>query len=521
MPVSKRNWAAVAVIIAWGAALTWLGLRQLSQSDATVISNQAALRLAPGDAWFRVTSGETQFGYAGITLDTMPDGTYRIREQVNLDLPGPDGLDRVVQSTDLYLGHGLLVDSLSSRRTSPAGTEVYRALADGSAWTVALRPGDSVTTAEGSLTAQAAEGQPVTIVPLRVVPLRLRLVGAIAARDARRLQVADGWPLGVSLTTTEIGADTTIVFADSSEVDPASERWVPVAWDTATGRSVRIDAPGGPLRLVVDTRGDVLEVEYLFGAHWRREDFSVARSSYRVDLPHLRDAVRQALPILRPLTGSRLAADTSRETVAWRISRRDGSPVDTALLAMLASGRQRTGADGLLLVAGQGPGLPRRLGREPSDPFIQDTDTAVAELASHLRGDWVVRLDSLRRVLRRSVRIDTARALPQDAAGALRLGRARPEGAARLAVALLRATGTPARLAIGVLPRGDTLYTHAWVEFTAQGGPVLTFDPLTGGPASTALIRVALAGSTRADELLPRLADVRFMPVDRPGGTGP
>ena len=91
-----------------------------------------------------------------------------------------------------------------------------------------------------------------------------------------------------------------------------------------------------------------------------------------------------------------------------------------------------------------------------------------------------------------------------DAAGALRLGRARPEGLARLMVAVLRRNGFNARLAIGVRPVGDTLLTHAWVEAIHRSySDWISIDPATGEIMSTTWIRLSHAGSATPEDLLP------------------
>jgi hypothetical protein len=81
---SPRGWAAILVLLGWGGSLGWLAARQLGQSDVNTITNVAALRLAPGDAWFQVRAGETQIGVAGVTIDTLSPG-YRILETLSLE----------------------------------------------------------------------------------------------------------------------------------------------------------------------------------------------------------------------------------------------------------------------------------------------------------------------------------------------------------------------------------------------------------------------------------------------------
>jgi hypothetical protein len=92
---------------------------------------------------------------------------------------------------------------------------------------------------------------------------------------------------------------------------------------------------------------------------------------------------------------------------------------------------------------------------------------------------------------------------------------ARPDGIARLFAAVLRASNVSARYVVGVDPRGDTLWTHAWVEVwipAANGWAAV--DPVSGrAVASTGLIRLAFAGSSHPEEMLALVANARFVDV--------
>jgi len=127
--------------------------------------------------------------------------------------------------------------------------------------------------------------------------------------------------------------------------------------------------------------------------------------------------------------------------------------------------------------------------------------------------DWA----GLARELRRRVRIDTSATAPEDALSAVLLGRARPDGMARLVVALVRASGGTARYVVGVAPRRDTLYTHAWAEVRDRGRDDWESVDVANrsGLAATDLIRIGWAGSSHPDDLLTYVADVRFTPAPR------
>ncbi len=518
MALSRRSWAAIAVICCWGAALGWLGLRRLGVSDSARITAQAALRLAPGDAWFRVMAGSTQLGYGGITLDTLADGSYRIREQLNIELPGKTGIYRAIRSSEYYLTPSLTVDSLTSRYTTTRRAERIRGIARDGGWQVTLTRGGTAE-ASGRLHLEQPSGAALAPIPLTAVSLRLALVGAIASGEGRTVTVADGWPPAALPSPATVGTDTTVIFADSSEVDPVTSRWVPITFDTVRARVLLLASPAGPRRLLVDRGGAVVRIEEPFGVRWEREEFSMARFNFRQSMDSSGAALRAALPVVRPLLGSAWAADTSTDARRWRVTHRDGSPIDPASLALLSENRQEVGDAGILEVRSR---ARRGLSiAEESDPLIQVDDSAVVALAGAL--DSMLQQRQFKRFateLRRRITVDTAIALPIDAAGAARIGRATPDGLARLTVALFRHAGIRARLAIGVMPRGDTLYSHSWVEYRDDNNLDETVDPLTGHRASTGLVRLGMAGSSHPEDLLLHVADVRFTPADQPVAEG-
>lgn len=520
MPVSKRTVAAVVVIVGWGSSLLWLGLRQSTQSDSALIRTQASLRLAPDDAWFSVVAGSTQIGYAGITLDTLNGGGYRIQEQIALELPQDASLVRTIRSTEVWLNSALAVDSLVSRSSRPGESRVYRAWADGAGWrTEATYNGELV--GAGQLAFTPRDRAPTTTPILQqVVPLRLALVGALGTGAGRTLPLVGGWPAAGWSTEVVLQGDSTAVFADSSEFDEATARWVGVTFDTAQGRGVILESPAAATWQLIDRRGTVVGAEYPFGVTWVREEFNVARFNFRDRLDSLAPGIRAALPVVvrqrDPIPTHQPAA-----MAQWQVTRRDGSAIPFDLLVTLTGGRQHLSAGRLRV--NDVTAFGTRLGRlTPVDPFVQSADTAVVTLAA-AAADAIARDGAAGAVQAVGARVrpsDDPRAAI-DAVRALASGRAQPEGMARLVAAVLQHHGHTARVAFGVRPVGDTMYTHAWVESLApSGGSWRATDPLTGHPMPVEWIRIGYAGSARPDELTPILADVRFTPVPDSAGTG-
>jgi hypothetical protein len=301
--------------------------------------------------------------------------------------------------------------------------------------------------------------------------------------------------------------DTTLIFADSSEVVATTGIWAAASYDTVRARELVIPGIAGPLRMRVDPRGTLVAMETQFGVRWERDDFSMARFNYRRGLLASGDRLRAALPTVLQLSAAALPADTSDRPVTYAVSRRQGGNIPGALFVLVEGARQHIlpGVNRISVEAVS----PGRLADEAVDPLIQVDDATVMAFSDSLGAS--VLIEDVLAAVRGRVTIDTAVGAPIDAAGALRVGTARPEGMARLAVALLRRHRFGAQLAIGVLPRGDTLYTHAWVEVRDPRTRLWSaIDPARGGRASNHLIRVAGTGSSHPMELLPRIADVRF-----------
>jgi hypothetical protein len=127
------------------------------------------------------------------------------------------------------------------------------------------------------------------------------------------------------------------------------------------------------------------------------------------------------------------------------------------------------------------------------------------------------RLPGFMAAFHRLVRVDTSAAASDDALGTLGGHAGRPDGVTRLFVALLRASGVPARYVIGIYAHDSTMLTHAWAEiWSSQAGGWYAVDPVSGRlAANTGLIRLAFAGSSHPDEMLALVANARLIELGR------
>lgn len=502
---SLRAWGAIGVLTAWVGSLAWLGVRELGQNERSTITSQAFLRLAPGAAWFALYAGDFQVGSAGITLDTLSPG-YRILETVTLEVPGDTGLIRATRRTETRLASTLELRGIDARYGRSGRQAVW----------VLTQLGDTLTAryTSGSMSAEGTAHFGGPIATAGAFPYRLALSGALASGNQRTSILVAGWPPAGRSTRAVVGHDSTIRFADSSVADPSSGRLVAAHFDSVKAFPVVVNGPTGPERLWIDRSGSIAGLETVFGLRWRRDDFDLAVQEFRRQLPQTTTRIRGALPVLTALVWHPDADRGSGER-RFRVEHRDGRPIDRVLLGLLGGGRQRVRGDTIFVRPETSATQAGRFDDLPGDPMIQDDAGEILLLGSHIRAQGPTRqsLAELADTLRRLVRIDTSATAPFDALGALKAGRAQPDGFVRLYVAVLRASRVPARMVIGVSPEGDALRTHAWAEVReSRGTDWLAVDPVLGRvPATPSLIRLAYGGSSHPEEMLALLADVRFL----------
>ncbi|HEY4321125.1 MAG TPA: transglutaminase-like domain-containing protein [Gemmatimonadales bacterium] len=503
---SIRAAGAIFVLTAWVGSLAWLGVRRLGQSEDTTLSNEATLRLAPGTVWYALKAGDTQVGTAAVTLDTLSPG-YRVDAAVMLASPSAEGLVRVNRRTEVWLGSTLNIEKIHSR-LSRDGRE--------DDWDITVH-GDTLQ-ARHTAARNASRGMAMlATAPTAawVMPYRLALGGGLVPGHERSLTLLEGWPIAAGVSRLRVGTDTMVRFADSSRYDPATTTWTAVHTDSARSYPVTLAGPGGPRRVWVDRHGTVTRISTPFGVEWLRTDFDLSETAFRKELPARTAAIRAALPRLLAYAAAP-GTDTATNVRRFLVQHRDGSPVDTALLALFAGGRQSVHGD-TITVKAMGPMTAGESSADTlPDPTIQTEPLPVMALERRLVQEPVTAatLPTLVAAFHALVQLDTAATAADDALGATHAP-ARPDGIARLFVAVLRASNVSARYVTGIYPQGDTLWTHAWVEVwipAANGWAAV--DPVSGrAVTNTGLIRLAFAGSSHPEEMLAQVANARFVDI--------
>ncbi|MGH7581666.1 MAG: transglutaminase-like domain-containing protein [Gemmatimonadales bacterium] len=503
-----RTSGAIAVLLAWVASLGWLGVRRLDRSESAILSSEATMRLAPATAWYAVYAGATQIGNASLSLDTLSPG-YRVDQSIAYEVRNGDSLTRAARRTETWLGATLNLERMVSRFSRAGQQAEWRLSIFGDTLTAHFAGQETI--AQG----RARFSDPPTATA--ALAYRLALGGALepGSRSApsRLVVLVDGWPAAGRDVEVTVGRDSTIRFADSTAL--RGGHWVAAHVDSVKTWAVVLHGAAGPRRLWIDQRGAVSGMETPLGVRWVRTDFDLSETEFRNGLGAGTAAIRGAVPVMVQYA----AAPARTEPIVERrfvVAHRDGSPVDTSLVALLAGGRQEVHGDTII----------ERLVPEheveteddaPDDPMIQDGAAAIAALDR----SWFRRAPDSARVaravasLRRMIRVDTAAGAHEDALGTLASRTGRPDGVARLFVALMRAAGIPARYVVGIEARGDTLLTHAWAEvWNHDRGGWWAVDPVSGmAMADTRLIRVAFAGSSHPDELLPMVANARIVEI--------
>lgn len=509
MRPSARNIVAIGVLLAWGASVAWLAVRSGNRTESALLRSEASLRLSPGDAWFQVMAGKAPLGIAGVTLDTLQSG-YRVRETLTLDLPGNSAVNRANRTTEFRMGPDLALERVESQ-DGILGFRRYLLIERGTNdWTATLRRNDQVV----------ARGQVVGELPtsLSLSPYRLALTGSLADNAERELPIVSGWPVVAGSATYRVARDTMVVFADSATQVGSSSVWAAAHFDSAAARTVLVRSAAGPLIMQVSLRGSLVGLEYPLGVRWVRTDFDlIIRAAGPGTMATNLTTEVPDLPVVLPWTSSGQRSNPADTVAAFLVTRRDGSRIGSERLELFAG----EGIEYRRAVIGGAPAGdmlvvgPFRERRSPDtapvqDPLIQESNPAVRAFADSFRTPTGTDFGRLAARLRR-FRVDTAAASPIDALGTLAAGRGRPDGLARLLVAVLHLHGWRARYVMGVAPVADTLFSHAWVEQWSPGDRQwVGIEPHTLEPMPAGMIRLAMAGSSHPADILPMVADVRF-----------
>jgi hypothetical protein len=501
--VKRRGAVAVTVLVAWAAGLAVFLRRERHNAPAQRLA-EAALRVSPGAAYYRVEKDGRQIGFASSTIDTTRGG-LSINDYLSADLPVGGAAHRATATSDVRL----------SRAFALAGFRLSFE-ADGSPIAVSGEAvGDSALQVIISHDETAADTQRVRLAGPVVLPTMVPLAFALgeAPRVGRTYTMSSLDPVSLSPKPLAIRVEAESSFAvpDSARFDAARGRWLVARRDSVHAWRIATDGPGA-VRAWIDEQGRVVEMQHALGFSLRRTAYEIAFENWRLDgglrartIAADRDVLETtAIGASASLDGKR----PSRLRVRLRGADIDGFALD--------GGRQALRGDTLVITqedSTRGAGaytMPMPLANRMSfrhelspEPLVQSGDPRIVQLARRIRGDtrdpvvaarrinaWVH--DSLKKVV--AITIPSAIQVLDTRSGDC-------NEHTQLFIALSRAAGIPARAAAGLAHVGNKFYYHAWPEVFV--GKWVAVDPTFGQfPADAAHLRFVYGGLARQAELV-------------------
>jgi len=505
--VSRRGWA-VTIALLWLVALGWLAKREFFRTTSERLA-EAALAVAPGTAFYRITLGSQQVGFTSMTVDTQGT-TLAVTDFLVLEIPTAGGMRRTRARSVATVNRALRTERLDARAEGPDAAFAAHGIVTG----------DTVL----SLVVLSAGGADSQGMRLRLdrplllpslVPLRLALGGAGALKPGRNLelQVFDPLELMQHDVTIAVGPESTFAVPDSAIFDSTTFTWTAAHLDTV--RAFRIDErrQGLLTREWVDAEGRLVRAAAASGLTLERTAYEIAYQNFR----H-RDTVRLiAAEAHHPATRGggipevaedpRHAAPTARRTLRARISGISPAAVP------IENTRQRLSGDTLVVTQDPDSLLVSRYALPARDPALGpwlapapllpcDAPSVHALALAILGSERDPRLAAAR--LAAWVRENIHPGPPTGAPNALSVLRHRSGGSNERAVtfvSLARAAGLPARTVGGLLEQDGAWVPYAWAE-VYLGGWVAVDPGLEQLPADARHVRLVVDGLAREVELL-------------------
>lgn len=499
--MTRRHWV-IAIFAAWALSLGWLVKREVFRPTGARLA-AAAMAVAPGGMFYRLSVGSQQLGYSSTTIDTLPSA-IRVENVFVLDVAALGKLHRTTARSITTLSRALRLQNVEATFDGDLGqfTAHGRVLGDTVLSIAILSEGDS------QMTRIPLRG-PITLPTL--LPLRLAFGGELRSGRSYTARLFDPLLLSTRDVTARVAAESTLVVSDSADLDSTTMTWVPEHFDTVRAFRIDQEANGVPTSSWIDAQGRVV-LASTDGAS--DQGFAMERAAFEIVYENFkhRDTARVARSSAAPGPGeivplTALAAGVSANpTPRPRMTvRRNGH--DT--LAIVQPGALAAHAAPYQLPS-RDTALARWLAPEPliqsHDPRIaaqarliigrERSPAAVAELLAH----WVHR--SLRRA------IPAAGSAP-SAVKVLEKHQGDCNEATTLYVALARSTGLPARTVSGLLYLNGRFYYHAWAEIYLTDWVAVdpTFDQY---PADAAHLRIAAGGLARQVELVPLVGRLKL-----------
>jgi transglutaminase-like putative cysteine protease len=500
--VTRRHWA-IGILAAWILSLGWLVKREFFRSTGARLA-EAALSVSPGAQYYRMDLGGQQVGFVSSTLDTLPD-SIRVDDLLVLDVPALGALHRTSARSVAILTRALRLQRVE-------------VLFDGDLGRFAAR-GEVLGDTLLRLTVIADADSQVTRIPLAgpitlptLLPLRLAFGGELRPGHTYTSRLFDPVLLAERSVTVRVAAESTLIVADSADIDSTTMVWVPVRFDTVRAFRIDQEANGIGISSWIDAQGRLVRTTSAMGFTVDRSAFELAYENFR-----RRDTARVARSSAAPGAGeviavTALAAGVREGPARIAPLRVRLSGVDLAAVDLSAR-RQRITGD-TLEVTREGPVLPSARYRLPAadtalgrwltpEPLIQARDPRIAAQARQVVGrerDPARAAELLTHWVSGNLRREIAGGMP-SAVRVLETRRGDCNEHTALYVALARAVGLPARTVAGLVYVQGRFYYHAWPEVYL--GEWVAVDPTFDQfPADASHLRFAIGGLARQVELV-------------------
>ncbi len=502
-----RRAVGAFILLAWVASLGWLLSRTSSDQRSLVAAGQ---RLAPFSGYYTAKLGGEQIGLGTVFTDTT-ESSFRVNNLLSLDLLIQGQPIRFGYRSDSYFDRGLALQTGDETVSDGTASTRYTIVSDSSdSARMHLRTASPMT---ADLGADVAGSSPAPATLARAIPYQMVLADRLTNDLATPNQVFDPADGSLRFDNIRVVGESTFVVPDSAVLDPEGH-WRPAT--TLTVRAWQLEhAPYGlPTSTWVDSRGNLVAEQNLFGVGWNRTAFEIARNNYRSRVATDGITITASLSGARPWAGSGLAP-LPGDSLRLMMGRTDDWPLPQPLLRGLEGGRQRLDHGYLISTRTTPPAESETAPMGYSVRYVgREVESVVTDRARRLAGKATDRLLITKRLLAwvaSNIALDTSMGAPLRPPDVLAAQRAGSDGRSRLLAAMLRSERIPARVVTGVVLTVEGQLGHSWVEVWLDGW--VAADPQSGTlPASPALIRLREGGRSRPVDLVPLIAALRVQP---------
>ena len=510
--LSRRGLLGGAILVLWVGLMGWQARTVYLQPEMTRLA-EATRGLDPGTHFYAVRMGGEVVGMASSRLDTVPEG-FLLEDRLNLELQAmaQEGMASAV--TTVRLTPTLQMTDFTFELGSDAGRFVATGRVEGdSLLTVVVEAGGQPQEVSFRLTEPPISAS--------VLPIRIAQGGQLQVGRTVRYPVFDPSTVSTRQVEVEILERDTLVLPDSAARDPGSGRWAGAGHRSVTAWRLKESYGGITVESWIDEDGRVLRSSSPTGLSLERVPFELVDQE--------RSDARAAGGGGRP--GSDVVFSTA---IASNVDLSDAGERDALRFVLsgvalgdfdLEGGRQELRGDTLTVrreaLDELEPGFRLPYPRMDlswalsPEPLIQSGDerirraaeTAVRPLRGQ-RNDPVAVARRLNEAVYRMLDKEMAFSLPS----ALQVLETRAGDCNEhtvLYVALARALGLPARMAVGLVHLEGSFFYHAWPEVWL--GEWVAMDPTLGqSPADATHLRFLTGSLAQQVEVARLIGNLRI-----------